>query len=258
MVRPRRAGRRRRRPPQPRAAAARASSVTLAQSPDARASAGVSHEPPTQPTFDRARYDGAVAAVIPPVGQNRAAGTGAAIDFRNAAPPDASAGKNFSSVQPASSTASTSETVAVPGRNGSPVSAIAPSSDGVEPGDTRNCAPASRASFAWPGVTIVPAPTRISGTSAAIARIASSATGVRRVSSTTGSPPATRARATGTACAGSSTTTTGTTGTRESSEDSDGVDNGHLLRGDDDAGEDAGAGVGAADGRPEGREQLAS
>ena len=56
---------------------------------------GGSHEPP--PTSS-ARYDGAVAAVIPPVGQNRAAGTGEAIDFRNAAPPDASAGKNFSSV----------------------------------------------------------------------------------------------------------------------------------------------------------------
>ena len=60
--------------------------------------------------------------VIPPVGQNRAAGTGAPTALRNAAPPDASAGKNFISVKPASSTASTSETVAVPGRNGSPVS----------------------------------------------------------------------------------------------------------------------------------------
>ena len=67
-------------------------------------------------------------SVIPPVGQKRAAGTGAPTAFRKAVPPDAAAGKNFISVQPASSAASTSETVAVPGRNGSPVSCIACSS----------------------------------------------------------------------------------------------------------------------------------
>src|SRR6476659_1608881 len=219
-----------------RPAASAASSSTRAQSPAASASAGVSQDPPTHPTLGRARYDDAVATVIPPVGQNRAAGTGDAIDFRNGAPPEASAGKNFISVNPASRTASTSDTVAVPGRNGSPVPAIAASRAGVVPGETRNCAPASAASLAWPGATIVPAPTRISGTSSATARIASSATGVRRVSSMTGRPPATRARATGTAWAGSSITTTGTTGTRESSPgagaESDGLDKADLLRGD--------------------------
>src|SRR6476659_7577827 len=234
-----------------RPAASAASSSTRAQSPAASASAGVSHDPPTHPTLGRARYDYAAATVIPPVGQNRAAGTGEAFDFRIGAPPEASAGKNFISVKPASRTDSTSDTVAVPGRNGSPVPAIAASRAGVVPGETRNCAPASAASLAWPGVSTVPAPTRISGTSSAIARIASSATGVRSVSSMTGRPPATRARATGTAWARSSTTTTGTTGTRSRRPGvaSDG-DNGDLLRRDGDTREDAGAGVGGAHGGP--------
>ena len=65
------------------------------QSWSRRASAGVSQEPPTQPTFDSARYDDALAEVTPPVGQNRACGTGAPMDFRKSTPPEASAGKNF-------------------------------------------------------------------------------------------------------------------------------------------------------------------
>ena len=104
----------------------------------------MSQEPPTQPTFgQREVRRRAWPDVIPPVGQKRAPGTGEAIDFRRARRRTASAGKNFISVKPASRTVSTSETVAVPGRNGRPVSAIAPSSAGVEPGETRNWAPAS-------------------------------------------------------------------------------------------------------------------
>ena len=170
-----------------------------AQSPAARASAGVSQEPPTQPTFGRARYAGADGGGDPagraePGGRDRRRRSTSGTP----SPPDASAGKNFISVKPASSTASTSETVAVPGRNGRPVSGHRRrAASGVVPGETRNCAPASSACFACPGVTTVPAPTRISGTSSAIARIASSATGVRRVSSITGRPPATSARASG-------------------------------------------------------------
>ena len=79
---------------------------------------------------------------MPPVGQKRAAGSGEASDFRYAAPPEASAGKNFISEKPASSTAIASETVAVPGRNGTPDHCISRSSPGVVPGETRNCAPA--------------------------------------------------------------------------------------------------------------------
>ena len=72
-----------------------ASRVIRAQSRSSSASAGVSQEPPTQPTLGRERYDAALDAVIPPVGQNRACGTGDAIDLRKSSPPDASAGNSF-------------------------------------------------------------------------------------------------------------------------------------------------------------------
>ena len=75
-----------------------ASRTTRSQSRSSRASGGVSQEPPTQPTLARARYDEALEAVIPPVGQNRACGTGEPTDFRKSTPPAASAGKNFISV----------------------------------------------------------------------------------------------------------------------------------------------------------------
>ena len=58
----------------------------------------------------------------------------------------------------------------------------------------------------------------MSGTSAAIRSMASSAAGVRSVSSITGSPPSTSARAIGTASAASCTTTTGMTGTMSSND----------------------------------------
>ena len=74
-----------------------------------------------QPTFGSARYEGADATVIPPVGQNFSDGSGPAIDFRYATPPDASAGKNFSAVSPRSASRIASDTVLTPGRNGSPV-----------------------------------------------------------------------------------------------------------------------------------------
>src|SRR5947207_1328583 len=51
-----------------------------AKSPAANADFGVSQEPPMQPTFGSARYDGAEATVIPPVGQNASEGSGPAID----------------------------------------------------------------------------------------------------------------------------------------------------------------------------------
>ena len=63
---------------------------------------------------------------------------------------------------------------------------------------------------------MVPAPKRISGTSAAIASIAFNATGVRKVTSTTRMPPRTNAFASGPACATSPIVTPGTTGLRAS------------------------------------------
>src|SRR3954469_13786918 len=66
----------------PSADAAAASASMRAKSPAASASFGVSHEPPTQPTFGSARYFGADSGVMPPVGQNRSCGSGPPIDFR--------------------------------------------------------------------------------------------------------------------------------------------------------------------------------
>ena len=75
-----------------------------------------------------------------------------------------------------------------------------------------NCAPASVTAAASSGVSTVPAPTTIPGTSAATARIASTPAAVRRVISMTPMPPRRSAVASGTAVATSSTTTTGMTG----------------------------------------------
>src|SRR5438552_15606856 len=60
-------------------AASRARAAILIQSPAATASFGVSHEPPTQPTFGSARKSAADAAVTPPVGQNITSGRAATI-----------------------------------------------------------------------------------------------------------------------------------------------------------------------------------
>ena len=92
----------------------------------------------------------------------------------------------------------------------SPVAAF--SRDSVRPGLIANCAPASVTSFSCSTLVTVPAPTIASGTSLAIARIASIAHSVRRVTSSTRTPPATSAFAIGTACSSFFTTITGTTG----------------------------------------------
>src|SRR6188472_4764921 len=112
---------------------------------------------------------------MPPVGQNFASGSGAATDLSHAVPPDASAGKNLRTLKPSAESVIASETVAQPGSTGTEASAsAAASSDGV-PGLTRYLAPAAIASAISDGRVIVPAPTTQSGTSAAIALIASTA-----------------------------------------------------------------------------------
>src|SRR6185369_9639408 len=123
---------------------------------------------------------------MPPVGQNLRSGSGAATDLSHAVPPDASAGKNFSTGNPRAASVIASDTVAQPGSAGTGASAKASaSSDGV-PGLTRYFAPAETAA-AMSGVRVtVPTPTTQSGTSRAIARIASSAVRVRKVTSITG------------------------------------------------------------------------
>ena len=81
---------------------------------------------------------------------------------------------------------------------------------GLKPGLTMNLAPASSARSSWSWVSTVPAPTSISGTSRLMARIAASPAAVRKVTSATGSPPATSAFANGTAFSASSMAMTGT------------------------------------------------
>jgi len=66
-----------------------------AQSFSATASAGVSQEPPQTFTFGSARKSGAVASVMPPVGQNTTSVNGPASAYSIAIPPACIAGKNF-------------------------------------------------------------------------------------------------------------------------------------------------------------------
>ena len=125
----------------------------------------------------------------------------------------------------------------------------------MAPGETAKRAPACSAAAKSAGVITVPAPTCAPSTSAAIARIASSATGVRSVTSIARTPPATSARAIGTASASRSITTTATTGPRPRvcASASWRFAIASLIT----ASEDAGAAVGRADHVAEAREQLA-
>src|SRR5215831_11009236 len=144
-----------------------------AQSPDTIASFGATQEPPTASTFGQPRYVARFFASMPPVGQNFASGSGAATDLSHAVPPDASAGKNFSTLKPRPMSVIASVTVAQPGSTGTEASAIAA---------------ATSACF-----TTVPTPTTQAGTSAEIAFTASIAALVRSVTSITCSLPATSA-----------------------------------------------------------------
>src|SRR5437763_15046355 len=82
---------------------------------------------------------------IPPVGQNFKSGSGAATDFSHATPPDASAGKNFKTLNPRAASAIASDTVAQPGSAGMAASANAAASSAGVPGLTRYFAPAPSA-----------------------------------------------------------------------------------------------------------------
>src|SRR5436305_15306813 len=112
---------------------------------------------------------------IPPVGQNLMSGKGAATDFSQATPPDASAGKNFSTLKPRPLSAIASDTVAQPGSTGTDASASAAASSAGVPGLTRYFAPAAMAATMSDTRVTVPTPMTQSGTCAAMARHASSA-----------------------------------------------------------------------------------
>ena len=159
-----------------------------------------------------ARKSGAVAAETPPVGQNVTSGNGPANALSMPMPPACCAGNSFSSLKPAARAAITSDGVITPGSNGNALSLAADASAGVSPGLTPNTAPALIDSSKSSGRVIVPTPTIAPSTSRAMASMACSATGVRSVSSSTRTPPATSALASGTACSIFSTTMTGMTG----------------------------------------------
>src|SRR5882762_8766754 len=142
-----------------KAEAARASCVMRDQSGDAIASFGATHEPPTASTFEQARYAATFPASMPPVGQNFASGKGAATDLSHAVPPEASAGKNFSTLKPRAISAIASDTVAQPGSTGIDAWPSAAASSAGVPGLTRYFAPAATAGAMSEGRVTVPTPT---------------------------------------------------------------------------------------------------
>src|SRR5262249_6074406 len=103
-------------------------------------------------------------------------------------------------------------TVAQPGSAGTGADASASASASDVPGLTRKLAPAATAACTSSAVNTVPTPTTASATSLMIAFMDSSAACVRSVTSITLSPPATSARASGTASATCSIVSTGMTG----------------------------------------------
>src|SRR5215216_6540101 len=100
---------------------------------------------------------------------------------------------------------------------GTAASARAAAKSADVPGLTRYFAPTFNAAAMSSIFVTVPTPTTASGTSAAMAVIAPSAAGVRSVTSSTGSPPPTSARASGTASSTCSIVSTGMTEAREMS-----------------------------------------
>ena len=126
-------------------------------------------------------------------------------------PPAASAGKNLNRSRPRSRPRMMSPAVAIPGRNGIAASRAASARGSVKPGETMNRAPASTAWLSCVASSTVPAPTIAPGT-AAIARTASSADGVRRVTSITGRPASTKVSASAMGSIDPSSTSTGMTG----------------------------------------------
>ena len=148
---------------------------------------------------------------MPPVGQTRMFGNGPASARSALIPPDCSAGKNLTMSKPCASACISSEAVAIPGANGRSSPAAAFNSSGVPPGLMPNLAPSALARARSSAFRMVPMPTMASGTSAIIALAASIATGVRNVTSSTRTPPATSALASGTASSRRSMVSTGIT-----------------------------------------------
>src|SRR6478752_2876941 len=153
-----------------------------------------------------------LSALTPPDGMNDISVNGAVRARMAAGPPSRPAGKNLTSVNPRPTAVISSEAVATPGNAGTPSSADRASTGTDNPGLTTNCAPASTTSSTCAGTSTEPAPTWRLGRAAARIRIASIPAAVRKVISTTSTPPASSASPSGTAWAASWITTTGTIG----------------------------------------------
>ena len=147
---------------------------------------------------------------MPPVGTNFTEPNGAARASSMAVPPAAPAGKNFSTSRPRARPLATPSGLTTPGSTGTPRSWQQATTPSTKHGLTMNFAPAPMARAAWSAESTVPAPTSSSGSSSAMARMASSAAAVRKVTSATGMPPLTRARPSPTALAADSSLITGT------------------------------------------------
>ena len=154
--------------------------------------------------------------MIPPVGMNLRPGKGAEIDFQEGCSSQRLRGKELQHVESLLERVLNLGGRAYARIYGEPVRLAVVDHPGVEARRDHELRPASLAAAACPGVSTVPAPSRTSGTSAAIRRIASAAPEVRKVISAHGRPPSARARASGAARSGSWMTTTGTTPRRPS------------------------------------------
>ena len=144
-------------------------------------------------------------------------GKGAREARSSATPPTGTAGNSLRVEKPRSAALIASLAVATPGRRGMRACSAMRASRGLSPGETAKTAPASALRSRSSGLRTVPVPTMAPGTWTATRCTARSASAVRRVNSSTGRPPATRASASATASPASSTTSTGITGAAASS-----------------------------------------
>src|SRR5262249_16145500 len=192
------------------ATASAASFFTFAKSPASNSSGLTIQLPPHATTCGKARYWPMFLVSIPPVGMNRMSLYGAQIACKNFTPPIGSAGKNFNTSTHFDKAISISVGVQTPGKIVTPFDKQYSTTARFVPGETINSAPALIAVSACSVVSAVPAPRKISGERERICAMASAAAAVRKVISAQGSPPSSKASASGKACSSFGMLTTGT------------------------------------------------
>src|SRR5262249_50082254 len=182
------------------ATASPANCLTFAKSPASNNSGLTIQLPPQATTCGKTRYWPMFLVSIPPVGMNRMSLYGAQIACKNFTPPIGSAGKNFNTSTPFDKAISISVGVQTPGKIVTPFDKQWSTTARFVPGETINSAPALIAVSACSVVSAVPAPRNISGKRERICAMASAAAAVRKVISAQGSPPSSKASASGKAC----------------------------------------------------------